>query len=470
MTHSRRLRWLAATLGIALIAAACGGTRDDSSDDNSAGDTTETTAGEPSTTSFGDLPTPCGPAADGVENVATEQGVTAETVTIGYGDDAGYPSSPGLNHQISDAVEALIDWCNEQGGVHGRQVVGNYYDAKITETANVVADACNSDFMLVGSGFALAAGGEPIRLGCGLPAVPALVGGSELGMAPLMVAPVPTVIDYNVTQVAAALAAEFPEEVKKAAVFYPNLPASVESVQKVVGTYPNEGWAFLDCEQQYAITGEADWKPFLQKLKDCGAEIVYFSGGNPNFQNVLDAASQVDYDPIWQVESNFYDQAFADWNTNGNADNVYLRFAFVPLGQAEPGSATEQYIELVEGADGDTSMLGIQAASAFLLWATAAKECGAELTRDCAMAELKEITTWTAGGLHAEMDPGGNLPGPCGMVLKMEGTEFLQWNPDTINEFECDPSYLVRVDPATEAEGALALNEDRITINNGTGE
>jgi len=464
------LRWLAPVLAIALAAGACGSGRSSSSSDDGSGSGSGggTATTEVSSDSFGTLASPCGPGEG--DNTATDQGVTADSIAIGYGDDAGYQGSPGLNHQISDAVKAMIDWCNDQGGINGRKVVGHYYDAKITETANVVAEACQQDFMLVGSGWALATSGETARLGCGLPAVPALVGGSELGMAPLMVTPVPTVIDFHVTQVAAAMAEGFPEAVKKAAVMYPPLPAAMETVEKVEVTFPKEGWNFLDCEQQYGLNGEADWKPFAQKLKDCGAELVFFSGGNPNFQNVLDAAAQLDYHPIWLVESNFYDQAFADWNSNGNADNVYLRFAFVPFGQAEPGSATQQYLDLLDEHGGDTSMLGAQAVSAFLLWATAAKECGADLTRGCVMDELKAITSWDAGGLHAEMNPGGNLPGPCGLVLKMEGTEFIQWNPATKNEFVCDPKYLVEVDPPVSAAEQLNLGPDRITTKNGTGQ
>lgn len=464
MSRQRRARGLAAVLALAILAAGCGGTR--SGESPAAQSSSDTTA--PATTSFGTLATPCGPASG--TNSATEQGVTADSVTIGYGDDAGYQGSPGLNHQISDAVATMIDWCNAQGGVNGRKVVGKYYDAKITEAANAVASACTETFMLVGSGWALAGSGEAGRLGCKLPAVPGLVGGSDLGMAPLMVAPVPTVIDYNVTQVAAALAQSFPDQVKKAAVMYPTLPASVESVDKVVSTYPKEGWQFLDCPQQYSITGEADWKPFVQRLKACGADFVYFSGGNPNFENVLDAAAQLDYRPKWIVESNFYDPQFAAWNSSGNANDVYVRFAFVPFDKPAPGSATQTYLDLVKKHGGDTSMLGAQAASAFLLWATAAKQCGADLTRACAMEKLKGITSWTGGGLHAEMDPGKNLPGPCGMVLKMEGTKYEQWNPSQVNEFQCDPRFLVRVDPPAKAEAGLQLDPDRITRKNGSGQ
>ena len=56
--------------------------------------------------------------------------------------DAGFQGLPGQGHEASDAVKALIDWCNEQGGINGRQVKGIYYDARITEINNVMAEAC----------------------------------------------------------------------------------------------------------------------------------------------------------------------------------------------------------------------------------------------------------------------------------------------------------------------------------------
>ena len=60
----------------------------------------------------------------------------------------------------------MIDWCNEQGGINGREIVGNYYDATITEVNNAMTQACGEVFMLVGEAWALdvGAGGDPGRL------------------------------------------------------------------------------------------------------------------------------------------------------------------------------------------------------------------------------------------------------------------------------------------------------------------
>ena len=88
---------------------------------------------------------------------------------------------------------------------------------------------------------------------------------------------------------------------------------------------------------------------------------------------------------------------------------------------------------------------GQQAASAFLLWATAAKACGSELTRECVIEELTNTHEWTAGGFQAPADPGANTPTECGVLLKLEGTGFERVFPKEANTFDCDPSYAFKV-------------------------
>ena len=461
------LRTLAAVLAtVVVLAAGCGGDRGPVNDDQAGGGASTTTAAGDG--SFGDLPSPCGP---GEASGATQQGVTDTEITIGYGDDAGFQGAPGLNHEMADAVEAMIAWCNEQGGIEGRQVVGNYYDAKILDAPNVIQEACDEVFMMVGEGFALDGGAEAARIGCELAAVPGFTGTSEKAMAPLMVQPLPNPIDYNNVQQAAALARAFPDEVTKAAVFSSALPATVDTTEKVLGTYTAEGFVFLpSCTQTYAVQGEVDWKPFVQRLKDCGAEAVYFSGSpNPYFENLLDAAHQLEYDPVWFTETNFVVPEFAAWNMSGYADRVFSKMVFTPLEQADTNPATQQYIDIVDANGGDVSLLGAQATSAFLLWATAAQACGSELTSTCVLDELSRVHDWTGGGLHSTTDPGANLPGACGMVLNLQGTEFVQWSPEERGAFECDPSYVVRVDPPVASAADLQLDENRVSQKHVTG-
>ncbi len=417
---------------------------------------------------FGDLTSPCGP---GAASGATQLGVTDDSITIGYGDDAGYQGAPGLNHEMSDAVKAMIDWCNAQGGIEGRKVVGRYYDAKVLEASNAVQEACSQVFMLVGQGFALDGGSEPARLNCSLATVPGFTSNSEFAMAPLMVQPNPNPTDFNVVQQAAALARAFPTQVKKAAVVYSSLPSTIDATEKMLGTYTTQGFEFLDaCRQTYAIQGEADWKPIALRLKECGAEMVYFSGTPiPHFENLLDAAHQVGYDPIWFSETNFATPQLADWNVSGLGDDLYVRMTYTPLEQADVNPATQQYIDIVKGAGGDVSLLGAQSTSAFLLWATGAKECGSNLTSACVLQQLGQVHHWTGGGLHSPSDPGANLPGDCGMVMRLQGTEYVQWAPEERGTFECDPAFMVKVDPPLTSTASLKIDADRVSQKNRVG-
>jgi len=421
---------------LSIFAAACGGSS------RSSGGSSATTK-VASATDFGTMASPCG---KGDAKGATAQGVTDTSITIGYGDDAGYSAAPGLNKEMSDAIKAMIKWCNDQGGINGRQVVGNYGDAAIMNVANVMTEACSKVFMLVGEGWSLDSAQEKIRQGCKLAAVPTYTVSPQFANAPLMVQPTPNPADYKDAGSAFLLAGKFPTAVKKAATMYANYAATVDSTDKWVAASKTAGWTYLDCAQVYNIGGESNWTPFVQRLKDCGAEAVYFSGSPaPNFENILDAAKSIGYNPIWVNEANFYDTAFAKWNTSGNGDNVYVMMAYYPFEQADKIPAVAKYLEIVKANGGSTSLLGAQATAAFLLWAQGAQSCGSTLTSDCVLTNLKKVVNYTSGGLQSPTNPGTNIPGECMMVLKLTGTKYEQVLPTTIGTQACDPKYLVKI-------------------------
>jgi hypothetical protein len=190
-----------------LLAGACSSSRS-----NDAGGSTTTVKGKAAADSFGTLDTPCG---SGDAKGATAQGVTDSSITIGYGDDAGYQPAPGLSHQMSDGMKAMIAWCNNQGGINGRKVVGDYFDAKVTEVNNAMTDACGKVFMLVGEGWVFDSGQETLRQGCNLPAVPGFAVSPQFANAPIMYQPVPNPADYVNVEIAAAFQKMFPDEIKK---------------------------------------------------------------------------------------------------------------------------------------------------------------------------------------------------------------------------------------------------------------
>jgi ABC-type branched-subunit amino acid transport system substrate-binding protein len=453
MHMNRRRVGIAALLVVATIATACGSDRQDG--DRATASSTSSTAKAAEVTTFGDLPSPCG---KGDATGATDKGVTDDAIKIAYGDDAGFSNAPGLNHEMSDAVKAMVAWCNDQGGINGRQIDATYYDAKITEVNNVMTEACAKEFFIVGEGWSLDSGGETIRRPCGLPAVAGYAVSPPFSNAPLKFEPFPIPADYTNVAGGAMLAKRYPEEIKHAAAFYANYAATIDSKDKVVEGFGKLGYQW-SCPQEYNILGEADWKPFVQKLKACGAQFVYFVGSPyPNFENVLTAADQLDYHPIWYADANFYDLAFAKWNKDGLADRLFIRQSYIPLFEADTNPATQQYLDVVKASGGDTNQLGEQSASAFLLWATAAKACGATLTRACVVKELSGIHEWTGGGLHAKADPGANLPSDCGLLLGLKGTNFIRVEPEKPGTYACDPSYAAKLSGPVVQRAKLDAN------------
>jgi ABC-type branched-subunit amino acid transport system substrate-binding protein len=446
-TRSRRPARVGATIiavvaVLSLVATACGSGRSSSS----GGDNNTTATTTSSSNSFGDMASPCGPAT-GTNAAGTDPGVTADSVSIAYGDDAGFAQAPGLNKEMSDAIKGMISWCNSQGGINGRTVKGNYYDAKILDVNNAMTSACQgNNFFLVGEGWSLDSAQEQTRLGCGLPAVPTYTVSPQFAHGKLMYQPTPNPVDKMSVPAAFQMAQAFPDAVKKAAVMYGNYAATIDSTEKWQLASQQAGWSYLPCPQVYNIQGESDWKPFVQQLKDCGAEVVYFSGSpSPNFENVLDAAKQIGYSPKWMTEANFYDSSFAKWNTSGNGDNVYVRMAYFPFEEAGQVPAVQQYLDIVNKSGGGTSLLGAQATAAFLLWAQASQQCGNDLSRTCVLDNLSKVTDYTAGGLQAPAQVGANIPAICGMTLQMSGTAYKQIFPTTIAQMQCDPSFLVNI-------------------------
>jgi hypothetical protein len=174
---------------------------------------------------------------------------------------------------------------------------------------------------------------------------------------------------------------------------------------------------------------------------------------------MLEAINQLGVKPIYIMETSDYTTEMSSWNTSGIGNDIYVRDAFVPLEEANINPAVQKYVSLVTANGGKISQLGQQAASSFLLWATEAKACGSNLTRQCMINELSKVHSWNGGGLHAPDDPGNNTPPSCGMLLKLTGTTWSQVYPKTLGQFDCSPKYLYKV---PSSAWGTTLNSQRL--------
>jgi hypothetical protein len=466
---SAGVRLATGVLLLGLVAAACGGNHTNGSTPTSVNGTVAPTTAANATAKFGTLASPCGP---GDAKGATAKGVTDTSITIGYGDDAGYASAPGLDKEMSDAIRPMIKWCDDQGGINGRKIIGNYYDAKVLQITQAMTQACNDNvFMLVGQGFVLDSSQEQIRIGCKLSTIPGYTVATVFASGSGMQQPIPNPGDELDDSAAFQVARLFPAAVKKAAFVFAQFPPTQETRDKAAFGYPKAGWTFLNCDQVYGIQGESDWKPFASALKTCGAQAVVWVGSpDPNFEGLLNAAKQVGFTPTaWVTDPNQYTAAFAQWNAqNGGAgNNVYVRMTGVPFELANQVPAVKQYLGLVAASHGTNGLLGEQSASAFLLWATGVKACGSNVTAKCVLDNAAQQKNWTGGGLQIPTDPGLNQAPDCGMLLKLQGPNWVKVEPSGGTLFDCNPQYLVQ-GISTSATKAAKLNSNRVATEFGT--
>ena len=484
------VRCLAAFTALALVASACGKDRDKTVEttaatatavanstapatapaaaattvDTSTAETTPATTAVAAGPMFGDAPWPCGTGDGANTDDGTEVGVTKDAIQIGTGDDAGYAGSPGLSHQVTDAMKALVKKCNELGGINGRQIDLKYYDAALFNVGPAMQSACDEkNFFLVGEAWAFDSNQEEIRLGCGLPAVPTYTVSAAFAMGRDVFQGTPNPADQTPAGVFAMTAAALPDAVKKVGTLTAGFSATQETRDKVVEAAPAFGWGFSETTLEYNPVGESDWTPFVKQLQDAGSTAVSFSGTClPNLQLFAQAAKANGLDVPIFGDSNFYEAQCAAANTDGALDNLYTRMAFIPFEEADVNPATKDYLDLIKANGGDVALLGAQTTSSFLLWATAASECGVTLTRACTLTNLKAIHSWTGHGLHAETDPGNNHPPSCNVLMRVHGTTYVRVAPEKKGTFQCDPSWIA---PITKTAGLLAAKLDANRIS-----
>jgi hypothetical protein len=56
---------------------------------------------------------------------------------------------------------------------------------------------------------------------------------------------------------------------------------------------------------------------------------------------------------------------------------------------------------------------------------------------------LSKVTSWAGGGLNAPSDPAKNKPAPCGILMKLHNTKWVQYYPKKLGTFDCSSKFIV---------------------------
>jgi ABC-type branched-subunit amino acid transport system substrate-binding protein len=436
-------RWLAVLIVAVVAAGACGRSDEEQETGGSEEDGATTTEAAAGAGSFGDLADVC---SDGDASGSTAQGVTDSEIVVGTISDPGFAGRPGLNQELFDAAKVFAAWCNEAGGINGRQIRVNERDARLTEYQQRIIESCREDFMLVGGGAVFDDTGQEERLECLLPTIAGFVVTTQAKGADLTVQPVPNVVDQILVAAQLYAAERFPDSVEKVGYLTGNVPATVLVNEQKIEAGEALGFTTV-YNAQYNAAGESSWTPFAQELQSEGVRGLQYTGEPENLAKLLQALADIGYELDWVIaDANHVDPKLID--TGGSAvRNVFIAGAVVPYTRADDNEATQQYLDLYEEylPDGKSeAYLGYQAFSAWLLFASAAKECGAELTRRCVLDNASAVEDWTGGGLHAATNPGSGEIGPCSLVTEGTSEGFVEAEDFEATDglFNCNPDHV----------------------------
>jgi len=455
-----KTRLIAVCAILALLAAACGSRL--SNDDLATGGGTGSGAtasssgsatdgpgiskgsGTDDTPKVGTLPVPCGMAADGKASTkapaGTVPGVTADTIKIAViSDRAGQVKVPTIS--IEESMKAFVGFCNEFGGINGRKLELTTIDSKLFNHLEATKEACNDGvFAIVGSGSVTDNSGAQAMVDCGLIEVPAYTVTPAKSLSERLVQPLPNPANGINVGPARYIKKEYPKAIKKAAILHGGIDAIDIQAKRLKKSYKAQGFDFTYDKRTGVI--QESYTSEVKEMKDKGIKYVTMISATSEVVKLLRDMKTQGFSPeIVDLGQQYYDP---DLLKEPGAEGALVQLNTVPFEEEKDSPALQAYLAAyakVQGDKPEPSSLGVQSYSAGLLFATAAKAAGPDLTRDSVLAQLKKIKKWDGGGLHFISDPGDNSVSTCFMYDVVKGGKFVRLEPKKATTFNCNKDY-----------------------------
>ena len=454
-----KTRPIALLCALALLVAACGSRL--SEDDLASGGGTG--AGTPATVpagtgasgagitegtedtgpTVGTLPVPCGEAEQGTptEPTGTDPGVSADTIKIAViSDRAAVVKVPTAS--IEESMQAFVDFCNGFGGINGRTLELTKIDSKLFSHLEATKEACDSGvFAIVGSGSVTDNQGAQQMVDCDLIEVPAYTVTAAKGLSERLVAPLPNPTDFFNVGPPRFIKEEHPDAIKKAAIIHGKIDAVDLQAARVKKAYEAQGFTFIYDKQTEVI--QENYAAEAKAMKDAGVEYVTMVSSTQETVKMLHDMKTQGLEPeVIDLGQQFYDPEML---AEPGAEGALVQLNTVPFEEEADSEALQAYLAAYEAVDSKgkpaPTSLGVQSFSAGLLFATAAKAVGDDLTRDNVLAELQKVKEWDGGGLHFTSNPGDNHVATCFMYARIVEGEFVRYSPEKAATWTCDEDY-----------------------------
>jgi len=389
-------------------------------------------------------------------------GVSPTEIHVGVFSDTGFAGRPGLNQEFWDTAKVFSQWCNDRGGINGRKIVIDERDAALTNVKARMVESCEQDFALVGGGAVFDQDGVETRLQCLLPDISGFVVSPKARGADLVVQPLPNPTSELGIGAMRYLDKKFPAATSHVGVLTGDIATTKIVADQNRAAAESIGWKIV-YNDAYPPAGISDWTPYAQKIKDTGTKGLIWVGDPDGLAPLLGALRDIGYTlDFVRADANHYDQKLI---SNAGASltprNVFIQSAFFPFERAKASDATGQYLAafqkyLPNGKQ--RTYLGLQAWSAWVLFAKSAQTCGNDLTRRCLYDAARKVHAWTGGGLHAQTDPGAGGAVPCYVVMRASPSGFTLVTDHAPNQgiYNCGPKNVFALPASDQQSTTLA--------------
>ena len=452
-----------------VVATACANRGDEVTTTSSAASTDSTVpvteAPAPESITFGDLPSPCGPAPEGVTpSVADgEGGGATDVIRIAAASDKGNVAVPGLNAELYDATAAFAGWCNEQGGIAGLPLEVIDADAKLFEVPAQMENVCSNAFAMVGGGWAFDDQEFPRFHECNMIDFAGFTVSAAKSSSDNLVSAMPNPSNKKDAGWFKWAVAQYPDAMQKFATVYSDITTSQVVEQQYIEAAEIIGGVTTVERITYNSLGETSWVPIAQKLKGSGVRALAFVGVPEVLALLTKAMDEIGYRPeLIMADAGFYANVLIE-RGGSSVEGVVIRTAYALLEESDRVKAVRDYVDMVSKytTDGKISGLGMQGASAALLFASVARDCiVAEnvLSRACMLETARNYITWNGGGLHAPSQPGLGIPSPCYQMITVKDGGFTRLYPP-LEPTEADRAI---VDSVTITDDGWACDESTL--------
>jgi hypothetical protein len=445
-----------ALAAVALGLTACGRSANDVPDNggSTGGGTAPTGAATTSAASaagdFGTLKGICGP---GTAKTASAKGVTASEIRLGTTADPGAAAVPGLEQEFFDTGDAFVKWCNAAGGINGRKLVLDKWDAKLFNVGQAFTNACQKDFMLVGNGNAFDDAGVKPREGCQQGDIYAYTVGPATAKSKYQVSVQPSNPEQYPFGPLRLLLEAYPQaKTGGTGIGSSTIASLIPQGLRIQQSLKDTGNKVTVLQQQPAAVD--NYRPYMEQLKGAGT-VGYNQIVGQDFSVLFQAMKNVGWTPAFGLYSVQYylDNAVQAAKAAGTFPDTYVGFGHLAFEMDETKYPIIKQVKDILNAAIDKPRFTDFTALSMSAWALFAKEataCGDNLTRDCVLEKANAESQWDAGGLGAPVNLSTTNPqiNKCWLLVKLttSGWQYDEkvTNPNT-GPYNCDEKNVTKV-------------------------